>query len=1024
MNVNLQRSGTLLARSVIILSVISFVVFAFQLQPAHASIIVVNYSFEQPDSEKIKGWDGACANPAWTGLVYDIPGWSSDAPAFDSGVELGQGATHGIWTAFLMGSDPSVWQLTNHVIAAGEVIVLAVDAKVTWAATQMDATIYYDDGGTRVAAKTETIPLTNSMVTYWVTLVADDVPAAIGKQVGVEFKNSSTGDSWIGLDNVRLFLGNGFLTMDAEKDDFYNGLTGPDDGYLQIRWFSHNNNGTPDNDADLSAKYWTAWDETYMYIYEEVKDNVVHLNNATSWQDDVLEVYVDPNPSAAITTAQLGFHITALDTADADPAALAGVTNLLGYNIATGAKPEDYARKTTTDGYVLECRVAWDSLKDVTRAITPAVGNIFGMAIMNHDNDVSQREGSIAWSAVLNDNVWNTPANHGTVTFLADNKLQLVATSTRSGVVNSLPYDGSLPPIVIDAQKDAFYQTLTGPDDGYLYIPHQQYNTNGAPDNDLDQSAHLWLSWDETYLYLYEEVKDNVVHVNNATSWQNDVLEVYIDPDPSAAITTAQLGFQMTALDSADADPAGLAGVTNVLGYNTTTGATKEDYARRKTTDGYVLECRVKWEVLKDATRAITPAVGNIFGMATMNHDNDVAQREGSIAWSAVLNDNVWNTPANHGTVEFLADNKLKLVPTSTRSGVENPHPDWYLPNPPFVIAMDAIMDPWYNQLTGPDNGYVYQPARAHNNNGTPDNNKDLSALLWVAWDETYLYFYEEVADNVVHVNNATSWQNDVLEVYVDPNPTAAVTTAQLGFQMTSLDTADADPAGVPGVTNLLGYNTTTGATKEDYARRKSNNGYVLEGRVKWEVLKDATRAITPAVGYIFGMATMNHDNDVAQREASISWATVMNDNVWNTPANHGTVEFLADHKLKMTAASARSGAVNDSADVWYNPGKIIKVDVPERESEQVPVVFDLSQNYPNPFNPTTTINYNVARQARVKLVVYNVLGREVATLVDDVKSAGRYSVQFNASNLSTGTYLYRLSVGDQVFTKKMLLLK
>ena len=619
--------------------------------------------------------------------------------------------------------------------------------------------------------------------------------------------------------------------------------------------------------------------------------------------------------------------------------------------------------------------------------------------------------------------MWNTPANHGQVTFLEDNKLQFTPKSHRSGVENTLPYDGSLPPIVIDAQKDPFYETLTGPDDGYLYIPHQQYNTNGAPDNDRDQSAHLWAMWDETYLYLYEEVRDDVVHVNNPTSWQNDVLEVYIDPDPHEVVTTAQLGFQMTALDSADADSAGLPGVTNVLGYNIDTGATPADYARRRTTDGYVLECRVAWDSLKDATRAVTPAVGNVFGMATMNHDNDVSQREASIAWSAVLNDNVWNTPDNHGQVTFLEGNKLQFTPISHRSGVENPHPDWYIPGNTFMIEMDAVMDPWYNQLTGPEDGYIWIPARAHNQNGTPDNNHDLSALLWVAWDETYLYFYEEVADNVVNVNNATTWQNDVLEVYVDPDPSADITTAQLGFQMTALDSADADPAALAGVTNLLGYNTDTGATTADYARRLTNNGYALEGRVKWEVLQDATRSVVPEVDKVFGMAVMNHDNDVSQREGTIEWATVMDDNVWNTPANHGTMIFREDHKLEFNASNVRSGAVNDSAEVWYNPNGIMKVEVATQENV-VPVQFSLSQNYPNPFNPTTRIAYELPTMAHVRLTVYDLLGREVATLVDKRQDAGSYTVSFDARGLASGMYLYRIEAGTFVKSAKMMMIK
>ncbi|RQW02925.1 DUF4397 domain-containing protein [candidate division KSB1 bacterium] len=813
------------------------------------------------------------------------------------------------------------------------------------------------------------------------------------------------------------------IVIDAEKDAFYDELAGPDDGYLQIRWFAHNNNGKPDNDEDLSAKLWASWDETYLYLYEEVKDNVVNLNNATSWQDDVLEVYVDPDPSAAVTTAQLGFHITALDSADADPAALAGVINLQGYNIETGATTDDYARKRTDDGYVLEVRVAWDSLKDATRSITPAVDNVFGMATMNHDNDVAQREGSVSWAAVLNDNVWNTPDHHATVKFLADNKLQFIPTSTRSGLTNTLPYDGSLPPIMIDAEKDPFYETLTGPDDGYLYIPHQQYNTNGAPDNDLDLSARLWASWDETYLYLYEEVKDQTVNLNNATSWQDDVLEVYVDPNPSADITTAQLGFHITALDSADADPDALAGVINLRGYNIETGATTDDYARKRTSDGYVLEVRVAWDSLKDATRMITPEVGYVFGMATMNHDNDDAQREGSVSFATVLNDNVWNTPANHGTVTFLEDNKLKFEASSVRSGEVNPHPDWYDPATPFNIAMDAVMDPWYNQLTGPDDGYIYIPAIAHNDNGAPDNDKDLSALLWVAWDETYLYFYEEVADNVVNVNNPTSWQNDVLEVYIDPDPTAAVTTSQLGFQMTALDSADADPAALAAVTNLLGYNTETGATTEDYARALTDNGYVLEGRVKWEVLMDATRSITPAAGNIFGMATMNHDNDVSQREGSVSWAAVLLDNVWNTPDHHATVKFLDDHKFQLIAESARSGLANENPDM-YIPGDIIKVEVETEEEDVIPEAFNLAQNYPNPFNPTTTIEFALPIDSQVKLTIFDILGREVVTLVDEKMQAGLYNVNFDAARYASGVYFYRLKAGDRIFQKKMMLIK
>lgn len=89
-----------------------------------------------------------------------------------------------------------------------------------------------------------------------------------------------------------------------------------------------------------------------------------------------------------------------------------------------------------------------------------------------------------------------------------------------------------------------------------------------------------------------------------------------------------------------------------------------------------------------------------------------------------------------------------------------------------------------------------------------------------------------------------------------------------------------------------------------------------------------------------------------------------------------------------------------------------------------LPTSFSLSNNYPNPFNPETIINYSIPSAAKVSLVVYDILGKEVATLVNDVKSAGHYSAIFNANNLASGVYFYRLNAGDFSSIKKMVLLK
>ncbi len=85
---------------------------------------------------------------------------------------------------------------------------------------------------------------------------------------------------------------------------------------------------------------------------------------------------------------------------------------------------------------------------------------------------------------------------------------------------------------------------------------------------------------------------------------------------------------------------------------------------------------------------------------------------------------------------------------------------------------------------------------------------------------------------------------------------------------------------------------------------------------------------------------------------------------------------------------------------------------------------YRLEQNYPNPFNPTTNISYVLPKAENVSLKVYDVLGREVATLVNEVKAAGAYTVPFNASNLASGVYFYKLQAGSFVQTKKMMLVK
>jgi photosystem II stability/assembly factor-like uncharacterized protein len=96
--------------------------------------------------------------------------------------------------------------------------------------------------------------------------------------------------------------------------------------------------------------------------------------------------------------------------------------------------------------------------------------------------------------------------------------------------------------------------------------------------------------------------------------------------------------------------------------------------------------------------------------------------------------------------------------------------------------------------------------------------------------------------------------------------------------------------------------------------------------------------------------------------------------------------------------------------------------DVEEQPTQ--PTEFKLEQNYPNPFNPSTSIQYTIGSRQYVQLKVYDILGNEIATLVNEEKSSGMYNVQFTMNNLSSGIYFYQLTAGEFVQTKKMIYLK
>jgi hypothetical protein len=175
---------------------------------------------------------------------------------------------------------------------------------------------------------------------------------------------------------------------------------------------------------------------------------------------------------------------------------------------------------------------------------------------------------------------------------------------------------------------------------------------------------------------------------------------------------------------------------------------------------------------------------------------------------------------------------------------------------------------------------------------------------------------------------------------------------------------------------------------------------------------------------------------DVARTQSQIqsTMNTVLTEEYYSTPdsglvgywrMDEGTGQTASDLSFYQNNATLGTSANPDASDPTWVQANILIVNLEvENKNNSIPARFSLSQNYPNPFNPSTRINYSVPHKSFVKIKLYDILGNEVATLVNEEKSAGNYMIDFYASALCSGVYFYKIIADNFSETKKMILLR
>ena len=496
-----------------------------------------------------------------------------------------------------------------------------------------------------------------------------------------------------------------------------------------------------------------------------------------------------------------------------------------------------------------------------------------------------------------------------------------------------------------------------------------------GPEDWWDSYANFRVLYDDKFFYMFVEVHDDVINTEHANDYERDCVELFLDGNNSKNPMGADpWAWPPTAFDVDDAQFRFIydnAPWVNRDGYD----LSAIEYAYKETENGWNLEFAMPW-----AKQPFKGVAGHKIGFDVSIGDNDGANREHISNWWAD-NGEAWHDPSVFGTAQFTG---RKINEKTAKQTWERLLP---IPFTAYPVKIDGEPDFGWNDIAP-----VFSNMRMNNSGKKEYLSHPLDAQVeWKAmWDYDNLYLLIDVTDDIFLQEGGKSWQDDGVEIWFDGDAsmkTSYTDANDLSFAMAyNADTI------LDRITNWRGALPEDKMGLIQQAQTLTDHGFTVELALPMSVL-----GVEAADGSLVAIEVDYNDSDTPGLDRDTKLKSYdPTDNSWQNPSLLGLARLV---------------------------GSVVKSEVNE-QIVQVITDYELKQNYPNPFNPSTTIEFALPSSGKVKLAVYDVLGREVATLIDTKMDAGRHTVSFDAARLSSGVYFYRLQTPERVITNKMMLIK